>query len=221
MLEYLVTSRSRRELLRRLWTDGDSGSVSALARGCGLSFTAAHRELQAMEAAGLAIAERRGAAIEYRAERRHAQAQVLVALLKPFERKNPCPVTQDALVEKLVASHQDEAAALALPLALWREREGEGYGHLLREATRRNERQALGLFLELAGQLSGDRRLRLRASFLRDRRRTALRPYFTADAGDAPSDRSLPLARRWGYVLNIDLARFAAAFKRSSRPSRG
>ena len=32
MLDYLITSRARRELLRRLWLDGDSGNVSALAR---------------------------------------------------------------------------------------------------------------------------------------------------------------------------------------------
>jgi hypothetical protein len=35
MLEYLVTSRARRELLRRLWLDGDRGNVSQLARACG------------------------------------------------------------------------------------------------------------------------------------------------------------------------------------------
>jgi predicted transcriptional regulator len=89
MLDYLVTSRARRELLRRLWLDEDSGSVSALARASGVSFSAAHRELEAMKAAGLAVAERRGVALEYRADRRHPQARVLVALLAHGRERRP------------------------------------------------------------------------------------------------------------------------------------
>jgi hypothetical protein len=229
MLDYLITSRARRELLRRLWVEGESGNVSELARSCGLSFAAAHRELRAMEVAGLALAERQGTALEYRANRRHLQAGALVSLLTPAARGgradratedgNPGP--EEALVERFVLSHGDEAIALSVPGALWRQRDELDYGRLRRAATRRNEQHALGFYLQLTSQISGDPSFRRRAIFLQDRRRTALRPYFTADAGDSPSDRSLPLARRWGYVLNIDLARFAAAFKRSSRPSRG
>jgi predicted transcriptional regulator len=89
MLEYLVTSRVRRELLRCLWVDEESGSVSALARGSGVSFAAAHRELEAMKAAGLALVERRGAALEYRADRRHPQARVLIALLAHGRGRRP------------------------------------------------------------------------------------------------------------------------------------
>ncbi len=53
VLDYLVTSRSRRQLLRALWARGASGSVSELARASGVSFAAAHRELEAMRAADL------------------------------------------------------------------------------------------------------------------------------------------------------------------------
>jgi hypothetical protein len=207
MLDYLVTSRARRALLLRIWADGESGSVSALARACGLSVTAAHRELQAMEAAGLALSERRGAALEYRAERRHPQSQILVALSMPSDRDVVAgaavvrvpPWTEDALVDILIASHMDESVALGLPAVLWRQRDQMDYARLAREATRRNERQSLGLFLQLTGQLGGDRR------------RTALRPYFSPGVG-ASGDKPLPLARRWGYLMSIGLASFAEAF---------
>jgi len=219
MLEYLVASRARRELLLLLWAQGQKGSVSALARRCGLSFTATYRELQAMAAAGLALAERQGAALEYRADRRHPQGKTLLALLTPTDQevkgRDEVVVTPSgtevALVNRLVASHLDRSVALGLPAILWRQREEFNHGRLIREATRRNERQSLGLFLQLAGQLSGDRRLTLRASVLRDRRRTALRPYFAPGVG-ASGAQSLPLARRWGYLLDLELGRFAAAF---------
>ena len=166
MLEYLVASRARRELLLLLWAQGQKGSVSALARRCGLSFTATYRELEAMAAAGLALAERQGAALEYRADRRHPQGKTLLALLTPTDQevkgRDEVAVTPSgtevALVNRLVASHLDRSVALGLPAILWRQREEFNHGRLIREATRRTERQSLGLFLQLAGQLSGDRR---------------------------------------------------------------
>jgi len=76
-----VTSRARRQLLRRLWADKARENVSALARAAGVSFAAAHRELEAMRAAGLTVAERHGVATVYRANLAHPQADVLTALL--------------------------------------------------------------------------------------------------------------------------------------------
>jgi hypothetical protein len=222
VLEYLVTSRARRELLRRLWLDGDSGNVSQLARSCRLSFATAHHELEAMKAAGLALAERRGTSLEYRANRRHPQADSLLSLLTPaahgpvlseeaIGELRPSP--EDVLIDTLVLSHEDEGVALAIPAALWRQRDELDYGRLVRAATRRNERHALGFYLQLTSQLSGDPRFRRRAIFLRDRRRTMTRPFFTS--GTQWSGNPLPLARRWGFLLSVELARFAAAFKRS------
>lgn len=54
MLEYLVTSQTRRSLLRLLWSEALEGSVSELAKAAGVAFAGAHRELHAMEEAGLA-----------------------------------------------------------------------------------------------------------------------------------------------------------------------
>jgi hypothetical protein len=81
MLDYLVTSRTRRTLLHLLWAEGRRGSVSALARASGVNFSAVHRELDAMKEAGLALAERLGPALEFRANREHPHAGTLLSLL--------------------------------------------------------------------------------------------------------------------------------------------
>jgi DNA-binding transcriptional ArsR family regulator len=220
MFEYLVTSRARRELLRRLWLHGDRASISALARACGVSFAAAHRELEAMKAAGLAVAEREGLEAVYRAERRHPEADVLTSLLSPHQRsqepdeRQPSASAEDALAESLVLAHANETVALAIPAALWRQRDQLDYRRLAQAAARRDQRQTLGFYLQLTGRLGGDLRLVRQARPLRDRRRTVLRPFFS---GAHDGGWALPLARRWGFLLNVELERFAAAFTREAR----
>ncbi len=81
MLEYLVKSNARRSLLLLLWRDDLSGCVSDLARRAGLSFSAAHRELEEMQAAGLAASVRMGKKVIYRANRDHPMGELLSKLL--------------------------------------------------------------------------------------------------------------------------------------------
>ena len=222
MLEYLVTSRTRRVLLHLLWVESRTGSVSALARASGVNFSAVHRELDAMKEAGLAFAERVGPALEYRANSAHPSAGTLLQLLAPtvhgVARAHP-PVCahdrspEDRLIDDLVASHESEAMALALPRAIWRQRDTLDYRRLTREAIRRNEARALGFYLQLTGRLGRDLRLVRRAWPLRDGRRKALRPFF---ARETTCERPLPIARQWGYLVNIEFARFAAAFRRGA-----
>lgn len=244
MFDYLVTSRARRQLLRRLWADRASGSVSALARASGVSFAAAHRELEAMKAAGLTVAERDGVATVYRANLAHPQADVLTALLTaappahgaseeqrlrgqlaalgaplggpaPTSRRLP---SEEVLADGLVLAHHSPTVARVLPVAFWRQRDKLDYERLERAATLRDERHTLGFYLELTGRLGGDRRLVRRASGLRDRRRTALRPFFSdgrgAFARAAAEERSPALARRWGLLMNMELESFATAFRK-------
>jgi DNA-binding transcriptional ArsR family regulator len=244
VLDYLVTSRARRQLLRRLWMDRASGSVSALARASGLSFAAAHRELEAMKSAGLTVAERDGVATVYRANVDHPLADVLMSLLTvrapadttsaeqrlrgqlatlgaplagPAPRRDRVPA-EEVLADALVLAHHSPTVARVLPVVFWRQRSKLDYSRLERAATRRDERQALGFFLELTGQLGGDRGLARRASELRDRRRTALRPFFTSGRGPvaraAAQRRSPAVARRWGYLMTMELESFASAFRK-------
>src|SRR5688572_29096691 len=117
MLDYLVTSRTRRALLHLLWAEGRSGSVSALARESGVNFSAVHRELDAMKDAGLALSERLGPALEFRANRAHPCAGTLLSLLALPVRAAPLtaptkgdrgPSAEEALLDDLVAAHDSE-----------------------------------------------------------------------------------------------------------------
>jgi len=247
MFDYLVTSRARRQLLRRLWADRASGSVSALARASGVSFAAAHRELEAMKAAGLTVAERDGVATVYRANLAHPQAGALAALLTATgpahgdsqEQRlrgelaalgaplgGPTPRSrhrsaEEVLAEGLVLAHRSPTVARVLPLAFWRRRDNLDYERLEQAASLRDERQALGFYLELTGHLGGDRRLVAHARPLRDRRRTALRPFFSGGRGPfaraAAREKSPALARRWGFLMNMELESFATAFRKHVR----
>ena len=246
LLSYLVTSRSRRDLLRLLWVDGVAGSVSDLARRARVSFAAAHRELEAMRAEGLAMCERAGAALVYRADRKHPQAALVGRLFtegkeaagrppSPHAEKvrgwlaavgapllvservaGRMPELEEVLAEGLALSHLDATAARVLPLVFWQHRDRLDYARLVREATRRNERQTLGFFLELTGRLSRDPRFTSLSRRLRDRRRSRTRLFFARPHGRmalAAARRKTPrLARRWGYLMNMGLDSFASAF---------
>ena len=246
LLSYLVTSRARRELLGLLWGARAEGSVSALARRAGISFAAAHRELAAMRTAGLARTKRDGAAVVYSLNPASADAALLRKLVEEGDAgprssaapdaekvrtwlsaagapllvsrptRGPRPPIESVLAEGVALSHRDAAVARVLPLVLWRHRDTLDHEELVRQASLRNESQALGFFLELTGALGNERRLKDRAQRLRDGRRTRTRPFFARPVGR----RELPLARlrtpalarRWGYWMNMDLDSFASTF---------
>jgi len=246
LLSYLVTSRARRHLLRLLWADKVEGNVSNLARRSGVSFAAAHRELEAMRAEGLALSERDGAGLVYRANPGYREPSLVRRLLEEGavesepppgpdgERvrgwlaaagapllgsqpvRDPGPRLEEVLAEGLALSHRDATVARVLPLVLWRHRDRLDHGRLVRAATRRNERQSLGFFLELTGRLGGDRRWASVWEALRDRRRTRVRPFFAGRQGRmalALARKKTPtLARRWGYLMNMGIDSFASAF---------
>jgi hypothetical protein len=212
MLDYLVQGRARRELFRLLWGQGASGNVSDLSRRAKVTFSAAHRELEAMRAAGLARAERTSTELVYRAERDHPRARLLRELARaPFQAgsevrtdhddevrgwlaaagaplgvprpKTPPPNLEEGVAEALVLSHRDATVARVLPLVLWRQRDRLDMERLVSEASHRDERSTLGYFLELAGQLGGDSALVHAARRLHDRRRTKVRPFFVGPLG--------------------------------------
>lgn len=252
MLDYLVKGRARRELFRLLWGLGVAGNISDLARRAKVTFSAAHRELEAMRAAGLARAERSGTVVVYRAESAHPQAGLLGELAKapggvqtrdrtdhdddvrgwlaaagaPLgspRPKRPAPPLEEALAEALALSHRDATVARVLPLVLWRQRGRLNLDRLVQQASRRDERPALGYFLELAGQFGGDVRLVRAARALRDRRRTGTRPFFTGPQGRHAAEvarRNTPKeALRWGYVMNMGLDSFKTMFDKFAGPA--
>ena len=227
------------------------GSVSDLSRLAELAFSAAYRELEAMREAGLARAERVGAELVYRAEPDHPHAALLRRLATcPDERREtpsaehdervrawlvavgaplgsrglqgPVPPPEEALAEALPLSHRDPTVARVLPLVLWRQRDHLDFDRLRQEASRRNEGQALGYFLELAGRLGNEPRLVEVSKALRDRRRKRAREFCAGPRGPravAASRRNTPReALRWGYLMNMGLDSFRSTFDKFARP---
>ena len=251
MLGYLVSGRVRRELLRLLWERDARGSVSALARMARVSFSAAHRELDSMRQAGMARVEREGVELVYRANDAYPQADLLRRLVAaPDEQPAATDADHDervrgwlasigaplgaaeassaawpleqGLAEALSLAHRDSTVARVLPLVLWRQRERLDFDRLQREAARRNEDQALGLFLELAGKISNERQLVRAAAPLRDRRRRKVRMFFSGAHGPhalaATRRNTPPEARRWGFLMNMRVDSFRSTFAKFARP---
>jgi len=250
VLEYLVTGRARRELFRLLWGRNTTGSVSDLSRVAKVQFSAAHRELDAMREAGLARAERTGTTLVYRAATDHRHAALLRHLasasddaeikdthhdeqvrawlatlgapLGSAETKRRLPSVEQVVAEALSLSHRDATVARVLPLVLWRQQDRLDFDRLFQEATRRDERQALGYFLELAGKLGREPRLVERARALRDRRRRKVRMFFAGPHGPralAATRRNTPTeALRWGYLMNMGVDSFRSTFEKFARP---
>ena len=146
-----------------------------------------------MKAAGLAVAEQEAVATVYRPNVARPRAEVLTALLAaappaqgdsgeqrlrgqlatlgaPLAGRTPKgrhPPAEEVLADALVLAHRSPTVARVLPVAFWRQRNSLDFGRLQQGATRRDERQTLGFYLELTGRLGGDRRLERRARSLR------------------------------------------------------
>ena len=251
LLSYLVTSRARRALLRVLWVEQAEGSVSDLARRARVSFAAAHRELDAMHAEGLAASERVGRTLAYRANREHPQTALVQRLLEggaaaPRTAPPPgsdrvrawlaaagapllvshtlagrAPSLEKVFAKALALSHHDATVARVLPLVFWAHKDRLDYVRLVREATRLDERQTLGFFLELTGRLARDHRFASFANRLRDRRRSRVRPFFAGPHGRMAmalaQEKTPRLARRWGYLMNMGLESFASTFAKHTQ----
>jgi hypothetical protein len=137
-------------------------------------------------------------------------------------RRTPPPADLEAtLADGLVLAHRDATLARTLPLVFWRQRDRFDLDRLVAQASRRGERFALGLFLELAGRLGQEPTLVQAARRLQDRRRTAVRLFFTRPHGPfalALARRSAPrVARRWGYLMNMPLDSFRTLFDKFAR----
>jgi hypothetical protein len=88
LLEYLVPSKARRNLMQVLWTRHAVGSVSALARLADVAASAADKEISAMEALGLVSVERTASARVVRANQASPFAAPLKALLEAEKTKS-------------------------------------------------------------------------------------------------------------------------------------
>lgn len=132
------------------------------------------------------------------------------------------PALEEVVAEALALSHRDPTVARALPVVLWRLRKRVNVERLMKEAKRRDEKQALGYFMELAGVLGSDAGLKRAAAGLIDKRRTRRRMFFAGQQGPhelALTRRDTPAAAsRWGYLMNMSVESFKSTFDAFAGP---
>jgi hypothetical protein len=242
MLQFLVTSKARRRLLLLLWGERVHGSVSELASRAGVAFSTAHTELKAMQRLQLVSSRREGANEVFSANRDHPDFEVLGKLVES-ETKKPAanhatneavrellvglgaPLrgvharTTTAVVETLVSgcelARRDSVVARTLPICCWKQRDKLDGAVLSELVAPAETKHTFAFFLELAGELGGDRRLAGLAEGLRDRRLTQPKPFFHSARTEMVRD--FPLAAKWGFQMNTDLESFRALFDKFVR----
>ena len=244
MFEYLVTSRTRRALLRLMWGEGRQGSVADLAKWADVAFAGAHKELHAMEAAGLAVSEWKNGQRVFAAAKDHPMKAVLKSLVQDtsaVRSQGPDPALKEQLaylglpvnvprrrpdsdtsLEALLAAacrlaRSDASVARSLPVLLHKYQRELDFAVLMKECRKRGEKHTMGFFLDVTAHLSGTRKLQKEAERFRDHRRKRLEPFFVNS-----SKRSLrlaalktpKLARDWNWLMNLSMDSFAGTFEK-------
>jgi hypothetical protein len=241
MLRYLVTSKTRRRLLSLLWGEEAHGATAELAELAGVAFAGAHAELKAMQRAQLVVSERVGNKEVFSANVDHPGAATVRALVASEMHEAPPPSIEDRLLKrKLVAlgaplrgvapmdvepfevmatlvrgaalARRDATVARSMPLCFWRQRASLDVKSLAALAHHPETKHTVGFFLEMSGELGGDRRLVGMAELLRDRRMRSVRDFFQSPAGRGEVVRDFPLAAKWGFRMNMDLDSFRGLF---------
>jgi hypothetical protein len=246
VLQYLVSSKARRRLLVILWKDGQQGSVAELAKRAGVAFGQAHAELREMQLQQIVRSARVDGREVFWANESHPEAGTLRALVAA-EVPRPSPPTADddrtrsqlvslgaplsgvrmvevepdervaALARGVQLTRRDPVVARALPLAVWNLRDSVNARALEDLLHLPAEHHAAGFFLELTGELGGDRRLVGVAESLRDRRMTSVQPFFQLPTTKRNVTRPFPLAEKWGFEMNVDLDSFRTLFDKFVR----
>jgi hypothetical protein len=129
------------------------------------------------------------------------------------------PELEEVVVGGLGLSRRDPSLTRALPVLLWLRRGDVDLRKLQRLATKKRRERTLGFFLDVAAQLSGDRRLRDAASALRRPAPSGrMMDFFTkrqsAIARARAEENTPPVARYWGYRMNVGMDAFESMFSK-------
>ena len=126
------------------------------------------------------------------------------------------PELEKVVVDGLALSRRDASVARALPVLLWRGRADLDMAKLRRLAETKGRQQTLGFFLDLTAHLASDRRLRNAAIALRAARPPTEARFFTRResplARMVAAERTPPIARAWGYRMNMPMDSFRSLF---------
>ncbi len=207
LVNFLVTSNTRKDLLRLLWGEGVEASGHQLALLAKKTYSTVHGELEVMKAEGLVTSNREGRAEVFSKNDDYSSKKVLLMLFGiPKESHKDSDnvsdqdvranlarfgvpiVTQakatlnlsleEALVHGLDLARKDSTVARALPVAFARNKKTLDLARLEYLARRNKVLPVLGFYLELTAVLSKDKKLQSFARNLKDRRRKKMEVFF-------------------------------------------
>jgi hypothetical protein len=126
------------------------------------------------------------------------------------------PELEKVVVDGLALSRRDASVARALPVLLWRRRADLDMAKLRRLAETKGRQRTLGFFLDLTAHLASDRRLRNAAVALRAARSPTEAKFFIRRESPLArmfaEQRTPPVARAWGYRMNMPTDSFRSLF---------
>jgi hypothetical protein len=143
---------------------------------------------------------------------------------EPMLSGRAAPDLERLVVDALALGRRDPSLTRALPVLLWRRSGDLDMEKLRRLAKGKGRERTLGFFLDLAGGLSGDRRLRSAAADLRPSSAHPPTNFFTNHQGPlarALADKNTPpVARSWGYRMNMGMDAFESMFAKAKATRR-
>ena len=211
LLEYLVPSRARREVLKALCSNPRGLTVRDLSRKAGVSYSNAHREVVQMKRLGLLRTEPVGHSLLCSLDPESPAAHRLTALLAASGRGGPDHPGEDSLygnlkrwgaplhrtgapgkplsLEETLAyglrlARRDPDVAQVWPIVVGKNRAGLNLDELEFLARRLGQKRVLGFLLDLTGVLLKDAALRSLAKRLRDQRVSRTEDFFLVQRGE-------------------------------------
>jgi DNA-binding transcriptional ArsR family regulator len=208
LLEYLVPSRARREVLKALRARGSGLSARQLARTTGLAYSNVHRELERMKDAGLARSERVGNTVLCSWNAAHPAAKAMDRLLLASEdgkaaspgdgtlfwnlkrwgaplahagAKGEALSLEETLAYALVLARRHPEVARVWPVVFAKHRPDVDLRRLAQASGRLGQKRALGFFLALTRRLLKDESLAPGERALRDRRFRKTQDFFLTE----------------------------------------
>ena len=207
LLNFLVTSETRKELLRLLWVDNLEASGYQLARLAGGAYSSVYDELEAMKKERLVTSRRQGNSVMFRKNDGYTWRKALTTLLntqqvsvarakKPTDdevrlslSKFGAPLRvhreseldlplEETLVCALTLARRDATVARVLPVVFAKNQDLLNLRRLEFLARKQGVLPVLGLFLDLTALLTKRQKLHAEARRFKDGRRKRMENFF-------------------------------------------
>jgi hypothetical protein len=208
LLDFLVTSETRKELLKLLWVDNLEASGHQLAQLAQAAYSAVHSELEAMKKEGLVTTTQKGKAMMFKKNNDYTDKKALTALLHAFPKRvysgkltddevklslvkfgAPLGVhgqsdlnlsLEETLAYGLALARHDSTVARVLPVVLAKNKDVVDFHRLEFLARKLEVLPVLGMFLDLTASLTKNQKLHKLARSYDDRRRKHLEDFFVS-----------------------------------------